>query len=523
MRHSRLQRRSFTKRRSIKHRARTIGVCCLAWHLVTVAAAAEPAAALALGTQRRLTWDESLFSRCDGIQFQMAEPHRAGDICLKADRPWESWQIGGMLSVLHEGDRFRMWYGVTHGVRNGEEYAIAYAESADGIHWTKPELGLVEYEGSTRNNLVVAYSSVIGQVFVDPNAADEDRYKMLAAIYPLRDGDPKRYLTVLSSPDGLRWSKPERNVVPSGQIALDTQSQAFWDRDLGKYLLYTRMAGRQVARSESADLLRFPDPVLVIRPDDPVTADYYQSNVTKYDEAANAYFALVPVFYHPGDASGNPVGRDRALVVNYRGNPITVVAPDTIDVHLFTSNDSVAWQRRGDGRPFIGLGTDGAFDSRQIYTGVGYARVADEIWIYYSGFDVTHCGCLEGDDPFQQYLGGIGRVTLRVDGFIAATAGPAGAEVVTHPVTFSGDCLELNVDCGATGHVDVELQSVDGVPIPGFSLEDSDRVYHNNVGKRVAWQGRTDLASLAGKPVRLRLALRNARLYSFQFPLQSAR
>ena len=51
-----------------------------------------------------------------------------------------------------------MWYRGSHyevktrKMRHDEEVAC-YAESKDGIHWTRPELGLVEFEGSKRNNI----------------------------------------------------------------------------------------------------------------------------------------------------------------------------------------------------------------------------------------------------------------------------------------------------------------------------------------------------------------------------------
>ena len=35
-----------------------------------------------------------------------------------------------------------------------EFMAVAYAESRDGLHFTKPVLGLVEWNGSKANNLV---------------------------------------------------------------------------------------------------------------------------------------------------------------------------------------------------------------------------------------------------------------------------------------------------------------------------------------------------------------------------------
>lgn len=494
--------------------------CCLwlALQIACVCPAQEPSKPqIPLGDRKRLTWDDELFDTSDGIRFEMHRPHRTGERNLVADKPWESWQMGGMSSLLHEHGKFRLWYGVSHGIRNGEEYAVAYAESDDGIHWTKPELGLVEYDKSTKNNLVVPYNSVVGQVFIEPDAPPAEKYKMLAAIYPA-DPKIKRYLTLLSSPDGLRWTKPDKNVVPDGEFALDTQSQAFFDRDRQAYVLFTRMGPwRQVGRSESKNPFAFPAPVNVMRPDEPEKADYYQAGVTKYEEAANAYFGLVPVFFHPGDAKGNPSDGNPPLTFTYVKNPITVVAPDTIDIHLFTSRDSIHWQRQGDHEPFLGLGPDGEFDSRSLYPGVGYAVVDSEIWLYYSTYDCTHIESLDGEKPFEKYLGTITRATLRLDGFISANAGHSGAEIVTKPITFTGDHLELNVDCSAGGHLNVELQTADGQPIPGFTLADCDRIYHNNIRKTVTWKGKADLSSLKGQAARMRLAMRDCKLYAFQF------
>ncbi|MDA0835514.1 MAG: hypothetical protein O2955_20595 [Planctomycetota bacterium] len=471
-----------------------------------------------IGSTKRLTWDDSLFESSNGIRFEMHEPHRTGEKNLIADKPYESWQMGGMSSLLHEEGKFRLWYGVSHGIRNGEEYAVAYAESDDGITWTKPSLGLIEYNGSTDNNLVVAYSSVIGQVFRDPHAEADEKYKMLVAIYATKEDSKSRYLTMLSSPDGIRWTEPEKNIVPEGDFALDTQSQAYWDRDRESYVLFTRMGPwRQVGRSESTNPFSFPAPVNVMAPAKPEQADFYQAGVTKYEEAADAYFALVPVFFHPGDASGNPVDGNPPFTVNYAGNPITVVAPDTLDIHLFTSNDSVKWERRGDHYPFIGLGPDGEFDSRSLYPGVGYAVVGNEIWLYYSAYDCTHIESLDGKTPFEKYLGVITRATLRLDGFVSATAGHDGAEIVTKPLVFTGDHLELNVDCSAGGQLNVELQTVDGKPIEGYTLEESDRVYHNNIKKTVTWKGNADLSNLRGQQVRMKLVMKDCRLYAFRF------
>jgi hypothetical protein len=88
-------------------------------------------------------------------------------------------------------------------------------------------------------------------------------------------------------------------------------------------------------------------------------------------------------------------------------------------------------------------------------------------------------------------IGRIYRTVQRLDGFVSANAGHDGAEIVTKPLIFSGDHLELNVDCSAGGHLNAELQTADGKPIPKFTAADCDRIYHNNIRKTVAWRGGT--------------------------------
>ena len=61
------------------------------------------------------------------------------------------------------------------------------------------------------------------------------------------------------------------------------------------------------------------------------------------------------------------------------------------------------------------------------------------------------------------------------------------------------------------------MQTADGEPLPGYSLADSDRIYHNNLRKIVSWKGRSDLSSVAGQVVRLKFQLRDSKLYALQF------
>jgi hypothetical protein len=109
------------------------------------------------------------------------------------------------------------------------------------------------------------------------------------------------------------------------------------------------------------------------------------------------------------------------------------------------------------------------------------------------------------------------RYTLRLDGFVSASAPMSGGEVVTKPLTFQGKQLRLNFSTSAAGAVRVELQDAAGEPIPGYSLADSNPLFGDALDREVTWKGGTDVGPLAGKPVRLRFALEDADLYAFQF------
>jgi hypothetical protein len=109
------------------------------------------------------------------------------------------------------------------------------------------------------------------------------------------------------------------------------------------------------------------------------------------------------------------------------------------------------------------------------------------------------------------------RYTLRLDGFVSAHASAKGGELLTKPIEFSGGALSLNFATSAAGSVKVELQDAQGQPLPGFHLFDCNELFGDTLDRKVSWKGKVDVSSAAGKSVRLKFALRDADLYSFQF------
>ena len=109
------------------------------------------------------------------------------------------------------------------------------------------------------------------------------------------------------------------------------------------------------------------------------------------------------------------------------------------------------------------------------------------------------------------------RFSLRLDGFASINAPYSGGDLITVPIAFAGSRLELNYATSAAGQLQVEIQDADGRPIPGFSLDDSALLIGDRIGGEARWKSGPDVGSLAGKPVRLRVAMRDADLYSFRF------
>jgi hypothetical protein len=75
----------------------------------------------------------------------------------------------------------------------------------------------------------------------------------------------------------------------------------------------------------------------------------------------------------------------------------------------------------------------------------------------------------------------------------------------------------LNFSTSAAGTIKVELQSETGRPIDGFTLDDADETFGDELDRTVTWNRSPDVSSLAGKAIRLRITLSDGDLYAFKF------
>ena len=468
-----------------------------------------------VGPGTHLFVDDRLVAQTDRVWRSLNRPtkHRENPV-VKPDRPWEGYLVLQPGTVIwdEEEQLFKMWYN-TIGTQKRpyvEDY-LCYATSRDGLAWEKPDLGLVEFRGSKKNNIFLKWSGWTHTLLKDPSDTDpKRRYKL--AYWQTHDMD-RCGISVAFSPDGKEWTDyPENPVVPcwaTGDTFSVTQ-----DPDSGRFLLYHKTISRpirKVSRLVSDDFIQWRDSQQVLDPDpyDPPDTEFYGLSAFPY---AGQYLGLLWVYH---------------------------TYTQFMDSQLVSSRDGLEWERSVGRRRFMKLAPDGnyrndTFDSGMVYPSSSPFVKDGKVWIYYSGFTNLH------NAPSRDHDGRIGLGTLRQDGFVSFDATSEGW-VLTPPLNLGGRTLSVNMssqtekrlnfqrDSGkelysklysknpsARGYVRVEVQGTDGVALAGYEASNCTPVHHGNLYQEVTWEGGRDLSGVGDGPVRLKFLLGNAKLYSIK-------
>ena len=526
--------------------------CCLA-------VAEPPMAVHEIGSQRELFVDATLIDHLSGNAMLRLQHPVPCEVVLEHDEPWEG---SGCVyhSVFKDGDRYRMYYAAGHldvtpnGVDAGTHGSFCcYAESEDGIHWRKPSLGLHAFNGSTANNIVMVRQPVgdatsePGEpaVFKDENpAAPADaRYKALLPANRL-PRDHRRGLLAFKSPDGLHWSPmSDRPIITDG--AFDSQNLAFWDAGIGRYRAYWRyftkggfddekvwnpQGHRAIRTATSTDFLNWTDHADLQYIDSP-SEQLYTNQVAPYHRAPHLLIGF-PMRYverghndgpdHEARAASTPErirqwsSSLRALPEfenrQWRAKASERYGRALTEGLLMASRDGVTFKRWNEGFLRPGIERNGTWN-------YGHQAIA---W-----HPIETRGTLAGAPnelsffAVESYWTGnsdlLRRYTLRLDGFVSVNAPMSGGELITRPITFTGNQLWLNFATSAAGSVQVELRDKDGQPIPGYAISDCEELFGDTLDRKAVWKSMPDLSAIVGQTVRLRFVMHDADLFSFQF------
>ncbi len=431
---------------------------------------------LDIGSRRELFVDRVLVDRLEGdavLKLQQPEPR---EVVLVTDKPWEG-NTCAYYTLFQDGERYRMYYRGSHWDERARKAAhrevTCYAESKDGIQWTKPSLGLFEFEGSKDNNIV--WDGPGTHCFApfkddNPACADDAKYKALGRV--------SGGLVAFKSPDGIHWSLyRDQPVITKG--AFDSQNLAFWDAAIGKYREYHRAfrGVRDIMTGTSDDFLEWTEPVFLEYPG-AAKEHLYTNAIRPYERAPHILLGF-PTRFQPSHQQVEPTlmaSRDGRTFHRWADPLIPITAPEDRDGNR---SNYMTWGL---------LRLPGDDKQRSVY--------ATEA--YYTGPDSR-----------------VRRFVFRVDGFVSAHA-KQGA-VLTPPIRFTGKRLELNFRATDGGSVRVELQDASGKPLDGFQTRDCRALQGDSTEQTVTWESSGDLGAWAGKPVRLRFELQNADVYSFRF------
>ena len=477
-----------------------------------------------IGSRLELFVDRALIESMTGsATLQLHHPQRR-EVVLRTDAPWEG-NASAFQSIFKDGDLYRMYYRGLHYRHSGEPaqaledhpWLLCYAESDDGIHWRKPELGLFEFNGSKANNIILTpeFLKTIGAdpahtaTFKDtnPDCPANERYKIVVV------GHKPRGLYVLASPDGIRFT-PMSDKPSVTEGAFDSQNLMFWDPVRAEYREYHRgfNAGvRGIMTATSKDILQFPPPVWIEFPG-AAKEHLYTNQIQPYYRAPHIFMGFPMRYSDRGwsEATLSLPELDERLV---RAESSRRYGTAVTDALFMTSRDGLVFHRWA-----------------EAFIRPGPAK--RDTWTYgdnfvFWGMVETASHLPDGPNDISLYASegywrgtstSVRRYTTRIDGFVSAHAPMAGGEILTKPLVFDGGNLTLNLATSGAGSVRVEIQDVDGNPIQGYSLRDCPELYGDDIRYTVRWKQKGgDVRPLAGKVIRLRFVLKDADLFSYQF------
>ncbi|MBU08531.1 MAG: hypothetical protein CME13_11245 [Gemmatimonadetes bacterium] len=190
---------------------------------------------LHIGSDRQLLFDDLWIEDSEDVTRRLHSPVRR-EIAIAAENPWEQGGVSYMVAEA-EQEGYRAWYRCDCEMppTDRRQPLIAHARSVDGIHWEKDPVGLLEFEGSTANNLIWTGPGNNLSPFRDdaPDIPADERYKGIVRA---------KQVYALASPDGFHWKHLQDEPILTEQ-PFDSHNIAFRDPWTGKYVIYARGVG----------------------------------------------------------------------------------------------------------------------------------------------------------------------------------------------------------------------------------------------------------------------------------------
>jgi hypothetical protein len=508
------------------------------------------AATLASAADRTILFvdDHEILFRA-GTRRVLEKPVRhAANPLITEDKPWEM-AIGWTSVHRDKSGKYQLWYQAYAGKRaqlKTHECVVCYAESSDGITFTKPDLGLFSFNEHAKTNIVLIGSGLYGDrycnsVIVDAKEADAARrYKMLYYDWAKNPkGELIAGLHLAFSPDGIRWTKHaevplyatafggknvppplagtnayQESTLPDGRvkrqllmpISMSDAADPLYDPKRKLWAIYGKawIHGPEgnlgwkhgMGRVESRDLLHWSKPQIVCFPDEHDGALEFHTSPVFYRH--DRYFSLNQILDRPGGG--------------------------TMEIELMTSRDGLDWQRPFRHERWLTRSSGEQFDSGCILTNADMVIEGREMRFYYGAYS---SGAIGGGSNItgNQQKSGVGLVSLPLDRFVGLRSEaqpptpkvknpPDIGQITLKPVDLGGRA-EIYVNANTmNGAVWCEILDEQGFRFPGFEKAACTPLKKKDTTRfRFAWKDKK-LADLPAGTYHLRLHLQGATVYA---------
>jgi hypothetical protein len=479
----------------------------------------SPRAAVDLQRRKHLFIDGILLASAGNSLFLRAHPPCPStyEVCeFVRDLPHERWDDKTVIwndgVFMDYGGKVRYYYTDERETPGYKDSYWSLAISDDGLKFTRPRLGLVEFQGSNENNIV--FNGRQGSVTLDGNPGADPW-----AVFKFTGWEKNSGTVVMSSPDGIHWTRNEVQQLP-----FDTGGtvEHFWDDQTGTYKCYLRGeswwgtprndgTGREALLAETSEFFK-PWPFQPM-PKPSFRDLRWRWLPTPSLELPKAFITEV------WPELGVEVHIYRTVSSKYPGAPDVYVsffwgyqaATDNRNVGLATSRDGLNWTNWKLPWYIPANQTLGGVSMKESLSINGLLQREGELWQYAALKNANH-NRSSADDRLI-------RLRQRVDGFVSLSADTLAGETITREIRFSGNRLSLNARVRPGGSIRIALLNADGSARKGFGLEDCDPIQGDFLRTTVTWKGKADIADSA--TVRLKIRLQNADLYALQFTDQA--
>lgn len=410
-------------------------------------------------------------------------------------------------SVIKDGDTFRMWYLGMFETENKNGQApgwwrpMCYAESEDGVHWEKPDLGLVEFNGNKNNNICLIEGTPQSMtrvndflsVLYEPDDPDPNRRYKVAYIAHMPYDDIKGGMSKIgtkerrvgaticaTSADGLSWKVVGDRPANAGGERFEVSSlYRFGDFYYSTGQLISPWTWRADGSKTGRNVLAYRSP-----------------------DFKNWSKATAHAYSRPGQLTNPPVGNEQmhmGMGLWNRGNVMVGLhgmwqdaagKPAKgeswnkgvgIDLGLLVSNDGIHYREPVPNFKIIARGEPGSWDDTALLQGHAFVNEGDKTMVWYSHWDTG--GKLKTME--------IGLATLRRDGFgyLSAQEDDNESELITDFFETEGkDKLYLNLsDASPESPLGIELLDQRANPLPGFSGGDAVKITSEGTRVPITW------------------------------------